>query len=144
MDIETLKDHIKKEEGFRNKVYLDHLGNRTIGYGHLCLPNENWEDDKVYDNKRLDKTFEYDFNIACQDAEKLIAKESVHPDAFCVLIDMCFNMGSPRVSRFKKMFAALETQDYQTASKEMLDSKWATQVPNRARRLSEIMEQCSS
>ena len=142
MDIETLKEHIKKEEGFRNKVYLDHLGNRTIGYGHLCLPNENWEDDKVYDSKELDKTFEYDFNIACQDAEKLIAKESVHPDAFCVLIDMCFNMGSPRVSRFKKMLAALETQDYQTASKEMLDSKWATQVPNRARRLSEIMEQC--
>jgi lysozyme len=142
MDIETLKDHIKKEEGFRNKVYLDHLGNRTIGYGHLCLPDENWDDDKVYDSKELNKTFEYDFNIACKDAEKLIARESIHPDAFCVLIDMCFNMGSPRVSRFKKMFAALETQDYQTASKEMLDSKWATQVPNRARRLSEIMKQC--
>ena len=55
---------------------------------------------------------------------------------------MCFNMGSPRVSKFKKMFAALEVQDYQTASKEMLDSKWANQVPNRARRLSEIMEKC--
>jgi lysozyme len=142
MELETLKDHIKKEEGFRNKVYLDHLGNRTIGYGHLCLPNEKWDDDKIYDSKELNKTFEYDFNIACNDAEKLIAKNSIHPDAFCVLIDMCFNMGSPRVSKFKKMFAALEVQDYQTASKEMLDSKWANQVPNRARRLSEIMEKC--
>ena len=142
MDIETLKDHIKKEEGFRNKVYLDHLGNRTIGYGHLCLPNEKWDDDKIYDSKELNKIFEYDFNIACNDAEKLIAKNSIHPDAFCVLIDMCFNMGSPRVSRFKKMLGALETQDYKTAAMEMLDSKWATQVPNRARRLSEIMEQC--
>ena len=142
MEFETLKDHIKKEEGFRNKVYLDHLGNRTIGYGHLCLPNEKWDDDKIYDSKELNKTFEYDFNIACNDAEKLIAKNSIHPDAFCVLIDMCFNMGSPRVSKFKKMFAALEVQDYQTASKEMLDSKWANQVPNRARRLSEIMEKC--
>ena len=142
MDFEELKEHIKKEEGFRNKVYLDHLGNRTIGYGHLCLPNEKWDDDKIYDSKELNKTFEYDFNIACNDAEKLIAKNSIHPDAFCVLIDMCFNMGSPRVSKFKKMFAALEVQDYQTASKEMLDSKWANQVPNRARRLSEIMEKC--
>ena len=142
MDFEELKDHIKKEEGFRNKVYLDHLGNRTIGYGHLCLPNEKWDDDKIYDSKELNKIFEYDFNIACNGAEKLIAKDSIHPDAFCVLIDMCFNMGSPRVSKFKKMFAALETQDYQTASKEMLDSKWANQVPNRARRLSEIMEKC--
>ncbi len=142
MELETLKDHIKKEEGFRNKVYLDHLGNRTIGYGHLCLPNDKWADEKIYDSKELNKTFEYDFNIACNDAEKLIAKNSIHPDAFCVLIDMCFNMGSPRVSKFKKMFAALEVQDYQTASKEMLDSKWANQVPNRARRLSEIMEKC--
>ena len=142
MELETLKEHIKKHEGFRNKVYLDHLGNRTIGYGHLCLPNEKWDDDKIYDSKELNKTFEYDFNIACNDAEKLIAKNSIHPDAFCVLIDMCFNMGSPRVSKFKKMFAALEVQDYQTASKEMLDSKWANQVPNRARRLSEIMEKC--
>ncbi len=142
MELETLKDHIKKEEGFRNKVYLDHLGNRTIGYGHLCLPNEKWDDEKIYDSKELNKTFEYDFNIACNDAEKLIAKNSIHPDAFCVLIDMCFNMGSPRVSKFKKMFAALEVQDYQTASKEMLDSKWANQVPNRARRLSENMEKC--
>ena len=73
MDIETLKEHIKKHEGFRNKVYLDHLGNRTIGYGHLCLPNEKWDDDKIYDSKELNKTFEYDFNIACNDAEKLIA-----------------------------------------------------------------------
>ena len=40
------------------------------------------------------------------------------------------------------MLAALEVQDYQTASKEMLDSRWARQVPNRARELSEIMEQC--
>jgi len=144
MDFEELKEHIKKEEGFRNQVYLDSMTppNRTIGYGHLCLPNEKWDDDKIYDSKELNKIFEYDFNIACKDAEKLIAKDSIHPDAFCVLIDMCFNMGSPRVSKFKKMFAALETQDYQTASKEMLDSKWANQVPNRARRLSEIMEKC--
>ena len=40
------------------------------------------------------------------------------------------------------MLAALDVQDYKTASTEMLDSKWATQVPNRARRLSEIMEKC--
>ena len=53
---------------------------------------------------------------------------------------MCFNMGSPRVSKFQKMLAALEVQDYQTASTEMLDSRWASQVPNRARELSEIMK----
>jgi lysozyme len=37
------------------------------------------------------------------------------------------------------MLAALEDKNYPEASKEMLDSKWARQVPNRARELSEIM-----
>jgi lysozyme len=142
MDIETLKEHIKKHEGFRNKVYLDHLGNRTIGYGHLCLPDENWDDDKVYDSKELNKTFEYDFNIACKDAEKLIARESIHPDAFGCLVNLTFNIGFPRASKFVKMLAALKKQEYKTAAKEILDSRYANQVPNRARELSEILEQC--
>ena len=142
MDFETLKDALKSHEGMRNQVYKDHLGNRTIGYGHLCLDQEIWEDGKIYPRKVIDKTFEYDFNIALNDAKKLIAQESIHPDAFGVLVNMCFNMGSPRVSKFQKMLAALEVQDYQTASKEMLDSRWGRQVPTRAREVWEIMEQC--
>jgi len=144
MDIETLKDALKSHEGMRNQVYKDHLGNRTIGYGHLCLDHEKWVDGKIYPKKVIDKTFEYDFNIALNDAKKLIEQESIHPDAFGVLVNMCFNMGSPRVSKFQKMLAALEVQDYKTASTEMLDSRWASQVPSRARELSEIMKQCSS
>jgi len=144
MDIEALKDSIKSHEGTRNQVYKDHLGNRTIGYGHLCLDNEKWVDGKIYPRKVIDRTFEYDFNIALNDAKKLIEQESIHPDAFGVLINMCFNMGSPRVSRFHKMLSALEVKDYQNAAKEMLDSKWAGQVPNRARELSEVMKKCSS
>ena len=48
---------------------------------------------------------------------------------------MAFNLGLPRLKKFKKMFAALNKKDYKTASKEGLDSKWADQVYNRARRL---------
>ena len=48
------------------------------------------------------------------------------------------------MSKFHKMVAALDKKDYATASKEMLDSKWARQVPNRARELSEVMQQCSN
>ena len=142
MDFEELKERIKEHEGFRNKVYLDHLGNRTIGYGHLCLPNEKWDDDKIYDSKELNKTFEYDFNIACKDAEKLIAKDSIHPDAFGCLVNLTFNIGFPRASKFVKMLAALKKQEYKIAAKEILDSRYANQVPNRARELSEILEKC--
>jgi GH24 family phage-related lysozyme (muramidase) len=42
MNIEKLKEHLKEEEGYRNKVYKDHLGFATIGYGHLIKKNENF------------------------------------------------------------------------------------------------------
>jgi len=144
MDIDALKDSIKSHEGMRNQVYKDHLGNRTIGYGHLCLDNEKWDDNKIYPRKVIDKTFEYDFNIAFNDAKKLIDKDNIHPDAFGCLVNLAFNMGLTRISRFKKMLIALDAQDYETASMELLDSKYARQVPNRARELSEVMKKCSS
>ena len=58
-----------------------------------------------------------------------------------VLIDMMFNLGSPRFKQFKKMIQALEDNDYSRASFEMLDSKWAVQVGNRANYLAEKMKQ---
>ena len=52
---------------------------------------------------------------------------------------MCFQLGKTGVSKFKKMFTALQTEDYTTASEEMLDSKWFEQTPVRAKSLSYIM-----
>ena len=49
---------------------------------------------------------------------------------------MCFNMGAPRLSKFKKFISAIDNHNWEIASKEMLDSKWATQVGERANRLS--------
>ena len=49
-----------------------------------------------------------------------------------ILIDMAFNMGVPRFYKFKKMWAAVHDEDYPTAAKEMLDSRWAKQVKGRA------------
>ena len=57
-----------------------------------------------------------------------------------VCINMAFNLGMPRLNRFKKMWAAIHKGDYGTAALEMLDSKWADQVKGRALRLSNIMK----
>lgn len=56
-----------------------------------------------------------------------------------ILINMCFNLGLPRLMTFRKMLKALEDRNYELAAKEMLDSKWAKQVGNRAIELSEMM-----
>ena len=57
MNLEEVKEHIKEEEGFSNKVYLDHLGYGTIGYGHLVKPLDNFVEGTVYDNEELEKLF---------------------------------------------------------------------------------------
>ncbi len=50
-----------------------------------------------------------------------------------------FNMGLPRLSKFKKMKAAVDDRDWDAAANEMESSRWYRQVPNRAERLIERM-----
>ena len=71
MNLEEIKSEIKKEEGFRDTVYDDHLGFATIGYGHLIKPSDNFKTGIKYDYKTLDKLFEVDFQIAYQDSMDL-------------------------------------------------------------------------
>ena len=59
-----------------------------------------------------------------------------------VVIEMCYQLGLGGFSKFKKTISYLEKKNYLEASKEMLDSKWAKQTPNRAEDLSKIMRSC--
>jgi lysozyme len=52
---------------------------------------------------------------------------------------MIFNLGLSGFLNFKKMIAALGAGDYELASKEMLNSKWAKQVRLRSISLSNMM-----
>jgi len=56
-----------------------------------------------------------------------------------VVYEMCYQMGVSGVSMFKKTLLYLENKEFRMASKEMLDSRWARQTPNRANRLSDII-----
>ena len=56
-----------------------------------------------------------------------------------VVMDMAFNMGVPRLKKFKNMWAAIHEKDFPTAAKEMLDSRWATQVKGRSTKLAHAM-----
>lgn len=128
----TLKSRIREDEGFSATPYVDAHG-FSIGYGHF-LGNG---------------VFKINRNIA----EKLL-EEDIHRSMFEemslgygflsdvrheVLIEMIFNLGFSRFRTFKKMLAALEKQDFETAADEMLDSRWARQVKGRAIRLAEAM-----
>ena len=57
-----------------------------------------------------------------------------------ILVNMMFNLGRPRLSKFKKMHAALNKEDWCEAAKEGRDSLWYRQVPTRAERLMSRLE----
>ena len=60
-------------------------------------------------------------------------------DAYMVCVNMAFNLGMPRLNKFKKMWSAIEDEDYDHAAVEMLDSRWASQVKGRATKLANAM-----
>ena len=135
-----LKERIKQHEGFRNTIYSDSLGFATIGYGHLIKNNEHFEKNKRYTEPEMDKLFEYDFNIACKDADEVLKNCGDQPlEVYGVIIEMCFQLGRPKVLKFKKMLSHIKNNDYKLASQEALNSLWAKQTPRRAQDLAEIL-----
>ena len=143
MNLERLMESVKKHEGYRNKVYLDTLGKRTVGVGHLCV-EDFWEDDKEYDEKFLLEILEKDLGQAIIGARELMMEHDcidLNEKAEEILIEMVFQLGKTGVSKFKNMWKALAEHNYVGASFEMLDSRWAKQTPNRANAMAKTMKE---
>ena len=141
MDMDRLLESVKKHEGYRNKVYLDTLGKRTVGVGHLCV-EDFWEDDKEYEEKFLMTILEHDLSDAIKGANDLMAENGcmdMNEKAHEIIIEMVFQLGKTGVSKFKNMWKALSGLQYSAAADQMLDSRWAKQTPNRANGMADIM-----
>ena len=123
---------IKHHEGFRSSVYKCTEGYDTIGYGFAIKDLELDEDicDMILERK-VKKIVDIVEN-------KLPYLSSLPKEVQDVLIEMYYQMGNS-LFKFKKTLMYVETKDYKDASVEMLDSKWAKQTPNRAKKLSDIM-----
>ena len=144
MNLERLLESVKKHEGYRNKVYLDTLGKRTVGVGHLCV-EDFWEDDKEYEESFLMEILEKDLQEAIRGAKELMEEHGcadIDDRAEEILIEMVFQLGRTGVSKFKNMWKALSEHNYVGASFEMLDSRWAKQTPNRAKNMADQMKAC--
>ena len=143
MDMSRLLESVKKHEGYRNKVYLDTLGKRTVGVGHLCV-EDFWEDDKEYEEKFLMTILEHDLETAIKGAKDLMSENGcmdMNEKAHEIIIEMVFQLGKTGVSKFKNMWKALSELNYVGASYEMLDSRWAKQTPNRAKAMAKTMKE---
>lgn len=137
-----IKEIIKEHEGFRDQVYIDTLGFRTIGYGHKVTDEDNFKDNETYDQEFLEEIFDQDFSQARSAALRLLKHLDLAEDAVDVITSMVFQLGETGVSKFKNMFAALEIPDYSEAAEQMLDSKWHMQTPARCQELANMMRNC--
>ena len=135
MDIEALKNQLILHEGLKLEPYECTAGKLTIGVGRNIEDIGITEDEARYllDNDILRVCDELDRNLPwwrdLSDARQR------------VLVDMVFNLGISRFMQFQNTIAAIESGDYETAAGEMLDSRWANQVGNRAKTLSRMMRE---
>ena len=132
----SLIESIKQGEGYRAKVYKCTEGYDTIGYGFAIKDLEL--DEEVCDlilDKKLDKLIDVTNN-------KFPFLRELPQDKCEVVYEMVYQLGLNGVSKFKKMLKALEREEYNKESAEMLDSLWAKQTPNRALKLSNQMKKC--
>jgi len=138
--MEEIKQRIKEHEGFRDTVYSDSLGFRTIGYGHLVLDSDNFVEGVAYDKETLEEVFDNDFKIAVDSARELLRGIDYNHIVFGVIVEMCFQLGKPKVSKFKKMWEALREKNLEKASAEMINSNWYKQTPKRCNALASLMK----
>ncbi|RLF02368.1 MAG: hypothetical protein DRJ64_09415 [Thermoprotei archaeon] len=143
MNVSRLIKQLEIDEGIRLRVYEDSLGYLTVGIGHYINKNdpEDIKDLKIGDRITKERAYSLlmnDLAVAIQDAVIIFySKWETFPHAAQeVFINMIFNMGRTRFMKFRKTIAAAYAHDWNEVSKEMLDSRWATQVGNRAGRLS--------
>ena len=133
MDRRKLEDQLILHEGFRSKPYVDTVGKLTIGVGRNL-------DDIGISETEARNLLAHDIQAAEKIANAVVSNYSELDEVRQrVVVDMAFNMGR-KLARFRKAIAAIESGDYATAAKQMLDSKWASQVGRRAARLAEMMK----
>jgi len=145
IDLALLKAEIKREEGEVLEVYLDHLGNPTLGIGHLIIesdPEHGMPVGTPVAQDRVNALFANDVANAIDDAERLVDDfESMPQTAKHVLIQMVFQMGYTGVKKFKQTRRYFNARNWRLAASEMLDSDWYRRdTPTRALRLSSRIE----
>lgn len=132
---ELAKKLIKLHENLKLRPYKCRSGYITIGYGRNIQQNGITlaEAEMLLDN---------DIERVIKELEKWLSVfNELSENRKAALIDMSYNLGFNKLFQFRRFLAALQKKDFDLAAKEMLDSKWAAQVGNRATVLANMMKE---
>ena len=139
MNKNQLRMELADDEGCKYSVYLDHLNLPTFGIGHLITEADPEFGEPIgteISEERVRKAFNLDVAVTIDECKVLYDDfDDLPEEAQLVICNMMFNMGRPRLSKFKGMKAGCDARDWTKMADEMVDSRWHDQVPNRAKRL---------
>jgi len=148
MNIDELRQEIQNDEGRVNSVYLDHLNLPTVGIGHLIKesdPEHGLPVGTVVDDERVNELFDQDIKVTLSECEQLYGNFNDLPEEVQkILANMMFNLGRPRLSKFRKLCKAVADRNWQECAVQMEHSRWHKQVTNRANRLISRMKSVDS
>ena len=148
MNLDILRKEIEADEGCKYETYHCSEGHLTGGIGHLIT---EW-DEEIYSGpigtpipeEQVKNWFDRDVQQSINDCISLFDNfDKLPEDIQHVLTNMSFQLGRPRLSKFKKMIAAVHEEDYREMANQMEDSRWHKQTTNRANRLIERVLQQS-
>ena len=128
MDIEKLREQLEIDEGVVHEIYLDHLGYPTFGIGHLVRESDPEHGANVgtkVDEARCIEAFNQDVESVIKDCKILYSDfDDLPEEVQQIVANMMFNMGRPRLSKFKGMKRGVDAKDWNAAADEMVDSAW--------------------
>ena len=149
MNIEQCKEEIKRHEGEVLEIYMDSLGYKTLGVGHLCQPYDleyNWEVGTPVSQDVVNKYYAIDFDKHYAEAIHVFGSQEAFynlPEPIQhVLVNMCFNLGGTRLSKFRNMLKACREHNWDEMAVQMEDSRWFGQVGLRSIELKEMVLAC--
>ena len=146
MNKQAVFEQLKIDEGVVYELYNDHLGYPTFGVGHLVLKSDPEYGSPIgtpVSEERVAECFDRDLGTAVSECHALYGQsdfDGLPDEVQGILVNMMFNMGRTRLSKFKNMNKAIAKEDWKEAAVEGRDSLWYRQVTNRAERLMSRLE----
>lgn len=122
---------IAADEGYRPCAYKDSLGLVTVGFGTLV--DGEMEVGECIDSHEAVALLRKHYTYSIKSVDKRYPW--AEGEARLALINLTYNMGETRFAKFEDTLKYLEAKEYDLAAGELLDSKYAHQVPNRAGRM---------
>ncbi len=136
MNIDEVLETLRRDEGWSNYVYRDSLGYETIGYGFLVDERKSGGIPKEVGEFWL----RYNVDGVINNLRRTIPQFATMPeDVQHALVNMAYQMGTAGLLSFEKMLAAIKAKNYGLAAHEALNSRWAQQTPNRAKRVANMI-----